>query len=72
MRSIIDTMDELGLAISPANRRYVGMIDAEPPINSGESYPVKYLEAIRHLWTDEAVQACYAKAHEYALQENLV
>jgi guanine nucleotide-binding protein subunit alpha len=72
MRSIIDTMDELGLAIHPSKRRYVAMVDAEPPINTGESFPLPYLEAVKALWADDQIQKCYAKAHEYALQENLV
>lgn len=71
MRSIIDTMDELGLAIATENRRYVALVDSEPAINTGEVFPPKYLEALRRLWEDEQVQACYARAHEYALQENL-
>jgi guanine nucleotide-binding protein subunit alpha len=71
MRAIIDTMDELGLAIAAENRRYVAMVDSEPAINTGEAFPNKYLEALRNLWADEQVQTCYARAHEYALQENL-
>ncbi|ORX38624.1 putative heterotrimeric G-protein GTPase [Kockovaella imperatae] len=71
MRAIIDTMDELSMAISPANRKYVSFVDQEPAINTGEPFPARYLEALRALWSDEQVQACYARAHEFALQENI-
>ena len=71
MRSIIDTMDELSMAIAPVNRRYVAMVDSEPAINTDEPFPPRYLEALRALWKDEQVQSCYARAHEYALQENI-
>lgn len=71
MRSIIDTMDELSVAISPENRRFVAMVDSEPAINTGEVFPTKYLEALRGLWNDPQVQSVYARQHEFALQENL-
>lgn len=70
MRNIIDTMDELGLAIAPSNRKYVAMVDQEPPINTGETFPIKYLEALQALWADEMVQNCYRNsASTYAMQE---
>lgn len=71
MRSIIDQLDELGVPIAVENRRYVAMVDSEPAINTDEPFPTRYLEALRGLWGDEQVQGVYAKAHEYALQENL-
>jgi len=72
MRSVIDMMDELGMAISPTNRKYVTLVDQEPPINSGEAFPRQYLEALQSLWADEQVRGCYVRAHEYALQENVL
>lgn len=70
MRNIIDTMDELGLAIAPANRKYVAMVDQEPPINTGETFPAKYFEALQSLWADETVQECYRNGGSaYAMQE---
>jgi guanine nucleotide-binding protein subunit alpha len=71
MRSIIDTMDELGIAVAAGNRKYISLVDNEVPINTGESFPRKYLEGLKALWADEGVQRCYSSAHEYALQENL-
>ncbi|KAL7423443.1 hypothetical protein Q5752_001023 [Cryptotrichosporon argae] len=71
MRSIIDTMDELGLAVAANNRRFISLVDNEVPINTGEAFPVRYLEALKSLWHDEQVQDCYRRAHEYALQENM-
>ncbi|ORY35418.1 guanine nucleotide binding protein, alpha subunit [Naematelia encephala] len=71
MRSIIDTMDELSMAISPVNRKYVALVDQEPSINSGEPFPARYLDALMALWADEHVVECYSRAHQYALQENL-
>lgn len=71
MRAIIDTMDELAMAIEPQNRKYVSLVDSEPAISTGDIFPMKYLDALRNLWKDTQVQACYARAHEFALQENL-
>lgn len=71
MRLIIDTMDELGMSVSEENRQYVSLVDNEPPINTGEPFPLEYKPALEALWKDEAVQGCWAKAYEYALQENM-
>ncbi|WWD18962.1 hypothetical protein CI109_103419 [Kwoniella shandongensis] len=71
MRSIIDVMDELELAVLSENRRYVALIDAEPPINTGEPYPTKYLPALKSLWADPNVQQCYQRGNEFALAENI-
>lgn len=67
MRSIIDTMDDLGIAVSVPNRKYISLVDNEIPINSGERFPGRYLEALRGLWGDEGVREVYSRAHEFAL-----
>ena len=67
MRAIVDTMDELGIAVGPNNRKYISMVDNEVPINTGVPFPAQYLEALRALWADKGVQTVYARAHEYAL-----
>lgn len=71
MRAIIDVMDELGLAVQPENRRYISLVDAEPPINTNDSYPIKYLIALKSLWEDPSVQECYKRGNEFALAENM-
>ncbi|AFR95728.1 guanine nucleotide-binding protein G(o) subunit alpha [Cryptococcus neoformans C23] len=71
MRAIIDVMDELGLAVQPENRRYISLVDAEPPINTNDSYPIKYLTALKRLWEDPSVQECYKRGNEFALAENM-
>ena len=71
MRSIIDMMDELGLAISPSNRKYVPLVDQEPPINTGQPFPRQYFEALQALWADGQVRGAYDRANGYALQENI-
>ncbi|WVQ99881.1 hypothetical protein IAU59_007024 [Kwoniella sp. CBS 9459] len=71
MRNIIDVMDELNLAVQPENRRYISLVDSEPPINSGELYPAKYLNALKSLWADPGVQECYRRGNEFALAENM-
>jgi guanine nucleotide-binding protein subunit alpha len=67
MRSIIDTMDDLGIAVSVPNRKHISLVDNEIPINTGEAFPLKYLEALKGLWGDEGVSEVYSRAHEFAL-----
>lgn len=71
MRSIIDTMDDLGLEIAPQNRRHIELVDNEVPINSGDPFPLEYHEALMALWNDPKVRECYDRAYQYALPENM-
>lgn len=71
MKLIIDAMDSLELAVTPDNRKYITLIDNAPDINSGQSFPLDYKEAISALWKDEMVQLCWSRGNENALPENL-
>ena len=71
MKLIIDAMDSLELAVAPENRQYIPLIDNAPDINSGQSFPLNYKEAISALWQDETVQLCWSRGNENALPENL-
>lgn len=65
-------MDEMGIAVSPSNRKYIQMVDNRPSLSTGEPFPIRYLEPLKALWRDPGVQATYAKGHEYAAPENLL
>jgi guanine nucleotide-binding protein subunit alpha len=71
MRSIIDVMDEQGMGVAPENRAYISLVDDEPPINTGQAFPMSYFYALQRLWDDEGVQGCWMRAYEYALPENM-
>lgn len=71
MRSIIDTMDELGMQVHADNRVHIALVDNEVPINSGQPFPVEYETALLALWQDENVRKCYERAYEFALPENM-
>lgn len=71
MRAVIDLMDELSVAVTDQNRKYISLVDNEPAISAGEPFPPHYLEALRSLWNDPAVIECYSRGYEYSLQENL-
>jgi len=72
MSSIIDIMDELSIAVSPPNRRYIQLVDNRPSLSTGEPFPIKYLEPLKSLWADPGVQSTYAKGYEYAAPENML
>lgn len=71
MKLIIDAMDQLELAVTPGNRKYITQIDNAPDLNSGQAFPAEYKEAIQALWADEMVQLCWSRGNENALPENL-
>lgn len=72
MRSLVDLMDELNLAVSTQNRRYISLIDNPPNVERGEVFPAEYLEALRALWDDPQVQSCWSSGYERSLPENLI
>jgi guanine nucleotide-binding protein subunit alpha len=71
MATIIDILDEQGIAVLSSNRRYIQLVDNRPSLNTGEPFPIKYLEPLKQLWKDPAVQNTYARGHEFAAPENL-
>lgn len=71
MATIIDILDEQGIAILASNRRYIQLVDNRPSLHTGEPFPIRYLEPLKALWKDPAVQATYARGHEFAAPENL-
>lgn len=64
-------MDEMGIAVSASNRKYIQMVDNRPSLSTGEPFPIRYLEVLQTLWKDPGVQATYAKGYEYAAPENM-
>ena len=60
-------MDDLAIPVAPSNRKYISLVDNEIPINTGDPFPVKYLEALRGLWDDDGIREVYRRAHEFAL-----
>ena len=71
MATIIDILDEQGIAVLSSNRRYIQLVDNRPSLNTGEPFPVRYLGPLKALWADPAVQNTYSRGHEFAAPENL-
>jgi guanine nucleotide-binding protein subunit alpha len=71
MATIIDILDEQGIAVLSSNRKHIQLVDNRPSLNSGEPFPTRYLEPLKSLWADPAVQNTYSRGHEFAAPENL-
>ena len=71
MATIIDILDEQGIAVLSSNRKHIQLVDNRPSLNSGEPFPIRYLEPLKSLWADPAVQNTYSRGHEFAAPENL-
>lgn len=71
MATIIDILDEQGIAVLSSNRKWIQLVDNRPSLSSGEPFPMRYLEPLKALWIDPAVQKTYSRGHEFAAPENL-
>ena len=71
MKNLIDIMDERGIAVSQENRGFIEAVDSEPPINTGQPYPIEYQHLLQRLWDDRGVRHCWDTSFNYALPENM-
>ncbi|PCH33175.1 heterotrimeric G-protein alpha subunit GPA2-like protein [Wolfiporia cocos MD-104 SS10] len=72
LKYLVDSMEDMELAISPDNEELVQLIADAPDIKDGEPYPTIYLEPLRKLWEDPNVQKAWERGNEAALPDNLI
>ncbi|KAG8857418.1 hypothetical protein FRB96_005717 [Tulasnella sp. 330] len=72
MRAILDAAEEWELDINDDNEKYMPMFDDSPDdIRDGDPLPQRWLEPLKSLWDDPAVQKARSRGNEAALPENL-
>jgi len=72
LRSVLDAMGDMSLAVDEANRPYVDMLDPMPEIQDGEPFPSNYCESLKALWNDPNVIKTLRRGNEAALPEKWV
>ncbi|KAJ3188929.1 guanine nucleotide-binding protein subunit alpha [Gaertneriomyces sp. JEL0708] len=68
-RALIGAMGKLGIAYSdPSSAAKAATIMASPPsFGEGEKVPAHVLAALKGLWKDEGIKACFARSSEFQL-----
>lgn len=69
LKYLIDSMEDMGLAVSPENMPHVTVIEEARDLKDGEVFPEEYREPLRVLWADPNVQTAWDRGNEVALPE---
>ena len=70
MRVIIDAMEFMGLQVQPENKQNVAVIMELPNQIEGGLLPHEISVAIKNLWMDPGVLACFQRSREYQLNDS--
>ncbi|KAI8928369.1 guanine nucleotide binding protein, alpha subunit [Entophlyctis helioformis] len=71
MRVILEAMQNMGIPLgNPANEAHKAVILDLPNQIEAEDLPAEVTLAIKSLWADEGVQACFARSREYQLNDS--
>lgn len=69
MKYLLDAMDDMDLVVSEESKPYVQMVEDAVDLKDGEPFPISYLEPLRLLWQDPAVQQAWGRGNEAALPD---
>lgn len=72
MKYLIDSMEDMGISLSEEYGDYVQLIDDATDLRDGQPFPPEFLEPLRKLWEDQAVQKAWERGNEAALPEKFV
>lgn len=71
MRVILDAMEMLDIPLADAsNAKRAEVLLSLPPQIDAESMPIHIADAVKGLWDDAGVRACFARSREYQLNDS--
>ncbi|KAL1924713.1 uncharacterized protein VTP21DRAFT_4367 [Calcarisporiella thermophila] len=71
MRVILEAMETMGISLaSDISKHHAGVILGMPTQIESDQLPAEVGVAIRELWRDEGVQACFRRSREYQLNDS--
>lgn len=71
MRTILEAMEKREIPLGDTNNElHKQVIMGLPSQMEVKTLPVEISEAIAKLWLDSGIQACYARANEYQLNDS--
>lgn len=69
LKYLLDSMEDMGLAVSPENLPHITLIEEARDLKDGEVFPEEYRQPLESLWTDPNVQKAWERGNEAALPE---
>ncbi|KAI9348452.1 guanine nucleotide binding protein, alpha subunit [Zopfochytrium polystomum] len=71
MRVILEAMASMGISLGkPENEKHKAVVMDLPNQIEAEVFPPECTAAIKALWADEGVQACFSRSREYQLNDS--
>ncbi|KAJ1564136.1 guanine nucleotide-binding protein subunit alpha, partial [Cladochytrium tenue] len=71
MRVILEAMVSMGIPLGrPENEKHKNVIMDLPNQIEAEVFPPECTQAVKALWADDGVQACFARSREYQLNDS--
>ncbi|KAJ3331312.1 guanine nucleotide-binding protein subunit alpha [Blyttiomyces sp. JEL0837] len=71
MRVILEAMASMGIALGkPENEKHKAVILELPNQIEADTFPPECTAAVKNLWVDEGVQACFLRSREYQLNDS--
>ncbi|GES81333.1 guanine nucleotide binding protein, alpha subunit [Rhizophagus clarus] len=72
MHLVLEAMENYRIPLGDNNnKQYISLFNEPPNITKGQPFPIQYLIPLKKLWSDDGVQICYEKGHQYALHDNM-
>jgi guanine nucleotide-binding protein subunit alpha len=69
LKYVLESMEDMGLRVSPDNSEHVELIEGADDIRDGEVFPQHFYDPLRLLWSDTGVQQAWNRGNEAALPE---
>lgn len=70
MRVILEAMEIMAIQVDETNKYHAIAIMSDPPPIEADVLPSDLVIAIKHLWQDVGVQACFARGTEYQIDDS--
>lgn len=51
---------------------HISLFENPPMLSQGMPYPVEYLEPLKSLWNDKAIQETFSRGNTFALNDNVI
>ena len=69
LKYLLDAMEDMELTVSDDNLPHVQLVEDAVDLKDGEPFPTTYLEPLRSLWQDPAVQKAWERGNEAAIPD---
>lgn len=72
MKYLVDSMEDMGIPLPEEQGEAVQLIEDATDLRDGQPFPREFLEPLKKLWDEPAVQKAWERGNEAALPEKCV